>query len=302
VRAGRAPRIALFADGGDWHRRALIRALKRHGAEVVATSLQACAFDTRVAGGLVIPGFEGALPDGALVRTMAAGSFEQVTLRLGLLHALRELGIPVWNDARAIERCVDKAATTFLLARAGIATPDTVTLEDPAAVAHVVEEFGGDVVVKPLFGAQGKGIRRIASAADLPAPDALAGVYYLQAFVPPAGPDYEDRRVLVSGGRVVAGMIRRSRSWLTNIHQGAEPLAAPPDGEADALALRAAAAVGADVAGVDIIRDRAGRALVLEVNSMPAWNGLQSVAEVDVADAIVADLLEAVRRRGDGGA
>lgn len=296
---GRALRIVLFADSGDWHRRALIGALKRQGAEVVATSLQACAFDTRVTGGILIPGFEGRLPDGALVRTMAAGSFEQITLRLGLLHALREQGVPVWNDARAIERCVDKATTTFLLARAGIPTPDTVALEDRAAVARVVDELGGDVVVKPLFGAQGKGIRRIASAADLPGPDELAGVYYLQAFVAPSGPDYEDRRVLVSGGRVVAAMIRRSRRWLTNIHQGAEPLAAPVDAEADALALRAAEAVGADFAGVDIIRDRADRALVLEVNSMPAWNGLQRVTDEDVAEAIVADLLDAVRRRRD---
>jgi tetrahydromethanopterin:alpha-L-glutamate ligase len=301
VRVGGAPRIALFADGGDWHRRALIRALRRQGAEVVATSLQACAFDARVAGGILIPGCEGTLPDGALVRTMAAGSFEQITLRLGLLHALREQGVPVWNDARAIERCVDKAATTFLLARSGIPTPDTVVLEDRTGVARIVEEMGGDVVVKPLFGAQGKGIRRIVSAADLPAAEHLAGVYYLQAFVAPAGPDYEDRRVLVSGGRVVAGMLRRSRRWLTNIHQGAEPVAAPPDAEADALALRAAAIVGADFAGVDIIRDRAGRALVLEVNSMPAWNGLQQVAEVDVAEAVVADLLAALRRHRDAG-
>ena len=55
------------------------------------------------------------------------GSFEQVTLYLGVLHALRELGVTVWNDARAIERCVDKSTTTFFLQRAGIPTPWTWT-------------------------------------------------------------------------------------------------------------------------------------------------------------------------------
>jgi RimK family alpha-L-glutamate ligase len=299
VKAGRAPRIALFADGGDWHRRALIRSLRRQGAEVVATSLQRCAFDTRRAGGIVIPGCEAGLPDGALVRTMAAGSFEQITLRLGMLHGLRDQGVAVWNDAKAIERCVDKSTTTFLLGRAGIPTPDTVTLEDREEAGRLLAEFGGDVVLKPLFGAQGKGIRRVADAASLPPADEVTGVYYLQAFVPPAGAEFEDRRVLVSGGRVVAAMVRRSPRWITNIHQGAAPVAAPDDPEADRLAVEAAAAVGAAFAGVDVIRDRAGRALVLEVNSMPAWNGLQQVAGVDVADEIVADFLAATRRTMD---
>ena len=53
----------------------------------------------------------------ALVRSIPAGSFEQVTLRLGLLHALAALGVAVVNDARGIERCVDKSMTSFLLAQ-----------------------------------------------------------------------------------------------------------------------------------------------------------------------------------------
>ena len=63
------------------------------------------------------------------VRAIAGGSFEEVTRRLGVLHALRELGVPVWNDARAIERCVDKSMTSFLLARAGLPTPPTWAVE-----------------------------------------------------------------------------------------------------------------------------------------------------------------------------
>ena len=63
---------------------------------------------------MAIPGFEGQLPDAAFVRSIAAGSFEQVTLRLSLLHALRELGVAIYNDARAIEKSVDKAMTSFV--------------------------------------------------------------------------------------------------------------------------------------------------------------------------------------------
>ena len=94
-------------------------------------SLQSCAIETRRASGLNIAGLGDRLPDAVLVRTMSGGTFQAVTLRLGILHALREAGVLVWNDARAIERCVDKSMTSFLLARAGIPTPATWAVETP---------------------------------------------------------------------------------------------------------------------------------------------------------------------------
>jgi glutathione synthase/RimK-type ligase-like ATP-grasp enzyme len=86
-------------------------------------------------------------------------------------------------------------------------------------------------------------------------------------------------------------MVRHSDSWITNIKQGGRPIAAVADGDVRALALASAEAVGADLAGVDIVRDVHGRPLVLEVNSMPAWRGLQRVTSSDVATAIARDLL-----------
>jgi glutathione synthase/RimK-type ligase-like ATP-grasp enzyme len=89
-------------------------------------------------------------------------------------------------------------------------------------------------------------------------------------------------------------MARQSTSWITNVHQGGTPSAVTPDAEMARLALAAAAAVGADYGGVDLIRDCDGRLLVLEVNSNPAWRGLQSVADVDIADALARDLLAVI--------
>ena len=101
---------------------------------------------------------------------MSGGTFQAVTLRLGILHALRENGVLVWNDARAIERCVDKSTTSFLLARAGIPTPDTWAVESrESARAIVRREAAHGPLLKPLFGL---GARSRSSAARTTCPRA----------------------------------------------------------------------------------------------------------------------------------
>jgi RimK family alpha-L-glutamate ligase len=293
---GGGPRIALFLEeeSGDWHVRRLAAAMRARGASVVVTSLPRCAFDTQLPSGIDIPGFDGALPDAVFVRSISAGTLEQITFRLGLLHALRTSGVRVWNDARAIERCVDKSMTTFLLHKAGIATPRTRTVEGDGPAADYVRWAGRPLIFKPLFGSQGKGLLRIGSDADLPAPEAADSIYHLQDFVPPAGATFEDWRVIATRSRVIAAMARKAGSWITNVHQGGAPVAYRPTPEMEDLAAAALAAVDADYAGVDFIRSPDGRLLVLEVNSNPSWRGLQSVSDVDIADAVVEDFLLAV--------
>jgi len=148
-------------------------------------------------------------------------------------------------------------------------------------------------VQKPLFGAQGEGLRLISGPDDLAPPEGVNGAYYLQEFIPPAGGMHRDWRIFVSAGRVVASMIRHGAGWITNIKQGARAEAAIPSLELADLALRAASCVRADYAGVDIIRDRSCAPLVLEVNSMPAWQGLQKVTRTRIADSIVEPFLDA---------
>lgn len=289
--------VALFTDGADWHAARLERAFARRGVECRRVSLSACGFAVgRTLTDLLLPGFGDSLPSGAFVRVIGQGSFEQVTLRLGVLHALDRLGVPVYNTARAIERCVDKSATSFLLARSGLPTPPSVAVQS-ADMARAVVENTPDCVLKPLFGAQGRGLRRLSTPDDVPQSEAVAGVYYLQSFVPPRREgEWRDCRVFVVGGHAVAAMIRHGRSWITNVHQGARCEAMARDGTAADLAVRAAAAVGADYAGVDLIADPGDgdRWLVLEVNSMPAWQGLQSVSKIDIADVLAVDFLDRI--------
>lgn len=294
------PHILIVSDTTGAHTKSLATRLGRRGAVVTTVPLAAIAFDTESPSGLSIPGFDGVLPDAVLVRSIAAGSFEAITRRLGVLHALDGLSVPVWNSARAIERCVDKSMTTFLLKNAGLPTPPTFAVEGRAMAETVAarELALTPLVLKPLFGAQGRGIRRIETLSDLPAEEEVGGVYYLQHYVARPGPPFRDFRVFVCAGKVLAMMSRRGDDWITNVNRGAMPeqVCGHDETGLSELAIAAAAAVGADFAGVDIVAAGDGRLLVLEVNSMPAWSGLQSVVAVNIAEAIaeaVLDFLEA---------
>ncbi len=292
----RGLRIAIAADARDWHVKQLVAAFARKGVEAVPTKLAACGFDTRCAAGVTFKGFGFGLPHGLFVRTIGAGTFEEITLRLGIMHALGQLGVAVQNSAGAVERCVDKAATSFLLGRHGIPTPPTWTVQSRLDAQAIVrrEIANGPIVIKPLFGAQGRGIKLVRRPRDLPAPEDVAGVYYLQRFVGMDRGGFSDIRVLVSNHRIVAAMRRRALGWVTNVKLGGQPEAYIPSVEEADLALRAVAAVGADFAGVDLIHGSDGRVSVLEVNSMPGWRGLQSVTKTPIADVLARDFLAAV--------
>jgi RimK family alpha-L-glutamate ligase len=298
-------RIALVGDRIDWHARELAEALAELGARAIPIRLEDCRFETDTSDGLYLPGFEARLPDAVFVRSLSGGSFEAVTLRLGILHALRESGVTVCNDPRAIERCVDKSMTSFLLTRAGIRTPATWVTQSLASAREVVrrETRNGPLVLKPLFGSQGRNLRLITSPDLLPDPTAVAGVYYLQRFLGEARDgEYRDFRLLLWQGEVIAAMMRHAAHWITNVKQGGRPVAVVPDRAMKEIAVRAAAAVGADFAGVDILHDADGQPTVLEVNSMPAWSGLQKVTSTNIASVFAARLLAAIAARTKHGA
>jgi len=290
--------IAIFTDDPGWHGARLNEAFALRGARVHFVSLRDCSFAPgRPAGGIVIPGFGDRLPDGVFVRGVPGGTLEQVVLRLDVLHALKLMGVPVYNDGRAIERTVDKAMTSFTLAHAGIPVPATwVTESRDEALAIVAAEAdrGGEIVIKPLFGSQGAGLKRVGRATDLPEAAGYDGVYYLQRYVSAESAAWHDWRVFVIDGKAVAAMTRRGKTWITNVSQGGSCEAADLADRADlrTLAEGAVAVLDMDYAGVDLIRDRDGRTLVVEVNGIPAWKGLQSVSRVNIAQRLADDFLD----------
>ncbi|MDL2336554.1 MAG: RimK family alpha-L-glutamate ligase [Pseudomonadota bacterium] len=298
-------RIAILTDETGWHTRQLQTALRRRGVVGRCVDLADCRIDTAAAWhGLAIPGYGRELPDAAIVRGIAGGTFEQVTKRLGVLHALRELGVPVYNDARAIERSVDKSMTSLLLHAAGIPTPPTWATESAAQAQRIAIREGAAghaLVLKPLFGSQGKGLQLVGEVDGVhhplpPLDRGYGSMAYLQRFVPPVCDPGFDWRVLVVGGRAVTAMRRVSRHWIHNVAQGARCEPQTLTTPLAALAERAAAALDLDYAGVDIVPVATDtheiEMQVIEVNGVAAWHGLQRVTDFNIAAALIDDLLD----------
>jgi tetrahydromethanopterin:alpha-L-glutamate ligase len=290
-----APCIAIVTDEPGWHGAELKRALAARGYGGRYVSLTECHIDLDAPHSFVIPGFEAALPAGVFVRGVPGGSLEQVTLRLDVLHILKILGVMVYNDARAIERTVDKAMTSVLLKRSGVPTPETWVCESRAEAESLVARelsLGRRLVMKPLFGSQGIGITLIDSLVSVPDAAGFGDVYYLQRYVESRHDDaWRDWRVLVVANRAIAVMQRRSPHWITNRARGGRCHAVDLDRSLCELAEHAARAVGIDYAGVDLLQDAEGRLLVTEINSIPAWYGLQGVSSFNITERLVDHLL-----------
>ncbi|GAW86496.1 conserved hypothetical protein [Bathymodiolus platifrons methanotrophic gill symbiont] len=288
-------RIAIFTDDPGWHGKQLRQAFAARGYSAEYVSLTECRI--QLEDGLLplyIPGFTGTLPDAVFVRGVPGGSLEEVVLYLDILHALKIMGIPVYNNGHAIERSVDKGMTSFLLQQHSVPTPQTWVLRDRHQALAIAEEqlrAGHQLISKPIFGSQGEGIRRIEKMSDLFWLSHSHGVYYLQRFVQCAGEGFSDWRVFVVQGKVIATMRRRGIHWLNNVARGAKCEAMQVNQEMAEIAIQAVKALSMNYAGVDIICTQEGDYKVIEVNSIPAWKGLESVCNIRVAELLVDDLL-----------
>jgi len=295
--------VVILNAGSGWHTDDLCRALaeRGHTGRILPYERLVARLGTGrgVVRGLSNGSNEILDADAVLARIIPSGSLEQTIYRVDALHWIERRGVPVLNPARAIERSVDKFYTTALLQEAGLPTPETVVCESAADAMSAVLAMG-DVVIKPIFGSMGHGIVRVndpdVAFRAVRALEQLRTVFYVQRAVDHGG---KDVRVFVVGGRVVGAIERQAPEghWRTNVSLGgaARPLDLPLAWER--LALDAAAAIGADYAGVDLLPSRDGAIFVLEVNGIPGWRGLKQATGIDVAASIVDHLAERVRAR-----
>jgi ribosomal protein S6--L-glutamate ligase len=288
-------RLVVIGAPGSWHL-ARIRAVaesRGHDVSVVAW---------RQLGAIVMPkpaassSAEQFLPveidraDAVIVRGMPAGRLEEVILRMDLLGRLADRGTPVINSPRALETAIDKYLSLARLAAAGIRVPRTVVMQSPEGIRDAWESLGRDAVVKPLFGSCGRGIERVDSEEALgplmaaAATGPVGAATSLQECLPHAG---WDARILLIGGDAYSIRRRSATDWRTNLARGGtgEPFS-PPQDWLD-LARRTATLLGVEIAGVDLVAGPSGEPIVLEVNAVPGWRGLQSATGLDPTPAVV---------------
>lgn len=283
-------KATILGAANAWHVEVLVKAFTDRNVSVnVLRTRDLKAFMN----GNFISVNEADLGDVVLVRSLPGGSLEQVIFRVDLLHVLEEAKkVKVINPPDALEKTVDKMYASALIAKAGLKVPETCVTERYEDAMTAFRELGGDVVVKPVFGSEGRGMTRVSDPETahrvFMALNQYRYVYYLQRFIPHSGMDI---RTFVVDGRVVAAMERLSSDWRCNVALGAQVSPLVPDKELVDISLKAADAVGAFYAGVDILPSDDGELYLLEVNGIPGWRGLQQVAKSDIASTIVEALI-----------
>ena len=300
--------VAILSKRG-WHADQLCRALTERGhvARLLPYEALIARFDGNGgAGALACDGNAVLDADAVLARFIPAGSLEQIIYRVDALHWIEDRGVPVVNPPRAIEQSVNKFYTDARLRDAGLPTPEAFVcgrVDDAMAAIRAMLSDGGNargagVIIKPIFGSMGHGIVRVSDPdvafRVLQSLDHIRPVFYLQRAIDSGG---RDVRAFVLGGRVLGAIERRAADgdWRANVSRGGTAIAfeLPPGWEA--IALRAAATIGATYAGIDLLPSADGGVFVLEVNGIPGWRGLQSATGVDVAGAIVEYLADRLR-------
>lgn len=223
-----------------------------------------------------------------LPRTMPAGSLEQITFRLAVLHAYEMNGGKIVNPPRALEIAIDKFATLACVAKMGFPVPQTRVTQTRVGAMKAFEELGGDCVVKPIFGGEGRGVMRITDQQlawyTFATLERLSSVFYVQKFVSPGG---RDTRLLVVGDQVFGLRRENANDFRTNVSGGATTHVIDVSQQQRITALRICRAIGLKFASVDLIDSDDGEAKVLEVNAIPGWRGAQSVLSMNIADEII---------------
>jgi len=218
-----------------------------------------------------------------------------------VVRQFESMGVYSLNESVSISRSRDKLRSLQLLAGKGIGLPVTAFAHSTQFTEDLLELVGGSpTVVKLLEGTQGAGVvlaeTRKAAESVIDAFRGLKAYFLVQEFVKEAGGS--DIRCFVIGDKVVASMKRQGKEgeFRSNLHRGGSASVVKITPEERSTATRAARVMGLNVAGVDLIRSNHGP-LVLEVNSSPGLEGIETATGKDIATMII-EFLEKNARPG----
>ena len=218
-----------------------------------------------------------------------------------VLRQFEMMGVYPLNESVGISRSRDKLRSLQILARHGIGLPLTGFANSPDDTAALIKIVNGaPLVVKLLQGTQGKGVvlaeNEKAAESLIEAFRNLNASFLVQEFIKEAGG--ADIRCFVIGEKVVASMMRQGKEgeFRSNLHRGGSAMRVKLTPEERSTAVRAARHMGLNVSGVDILRSNHGP-VVLEVNSSPGLEGIETSTQLDVAGSIF-DFIEKNAKHG----
>ena len=295
-----ALKIGILASNPDlYSNRRLIEAAEARGHEVVFLNIKQCYMkldaenpEVHYRGGTVVNDLDAIIP-----RIRPSMTF----YGCALTRHFESLGVYVQNTSEAITSSRDKLFSLQLLQKSGLDIPTTGFANSPMDTNDLIEMVGGaPLIVKLLEGSQGRGVvlaeTEKAAESVINAFKALRANLLVQEFVKEA--DGKDLRCFVIDGKVVASIMRTAApgEFRANIHQGGSASAVRITSDERKLAIKAAKTLGLKVAGVDIIRSRKGP-LLLEVNSSPGLEGIESASGKDVAGLMISAIEKRFARR-----
>ncbi|ABC27674.1 Glutathione synthase/Ribosomal protein S6 modification enzyme (glutaminyl transferase) [Hahella chejuensis KCTC 2396] len=231
--------------------------------------------------GQVLEGFDAIIP-----RIGASITFYGTAV----LRQFEMMGVFPLNESVAISRARDKLRSLQLLSRKGVGMPVTGFAHSPDDIRDLISMVGGaPLVIKLLEGTQGIGVvlaeTRKAAESVIEAFMGLKANILVQEFIKEAGG--ADIRCFVVGDKVVAAMKRQAQpgEFRSNLHRGGQASVIKITPEERSTAVRAARVMGLNVAGVDLLRSNHGP-LVMEVNSSPGLEGIETATGKDIAGLI----------------
>ena len=230
--------------------------------------------------------------DNVIVRFVPGGSLEEIVFYLNILKILQSMNIKVINTASSIECTVDKLFTSHLLNGNGIPTPMTYIFRGHDKAKEFIHNNNSfkEIVYKPLFGSQGDNIKLINNVLDVDKLNNTSNIYYFQEYLENA--INHDYRVLIIKNKEnfkYFYMTRYGNTFVNNISKGGSCIKEDIDPTIINLAIESSKLLNIDFCGVDIMQYKK-KYYVIEINSIPAWRGLQNVEEEIISDHFV-DLL-----------
>ena len=266
----------------------LVVAAKEQGANPLVMDTLRCTMIVAPTGNTLM--YRGAQVEGLTAAIPRIGA-SITAYGLAVVSHLETMNVPVANPTSAIARSRDKLRCLQLLAQAGVDVPRTVMATAGAKVRDLVDAVGGlPCIIKLLRGTQGVGVMIANTRGEA---ETIVQTFWglgqdvcLQEFITESAG--KDVRALVVGDEVVGAMRRQAQGgeFRSNIHRGGEGKSIKLDMHFQQTAVKAAKTIGLSVCGVDMLEGKTGPK-VMELNSSPGFEGLESATKTDIAGAIV---------------